>query len=151
MKIGDLARKSGLSIRTLRGYEDLGIITPVRSKGGTRVYSSTDVLVAQIVNRMRELDIPVTLIQTIATERRQYSTGDESSASMVEILEALNDTLTKRMAKTIELQDDLAKTLRLVRGCRGCKNKPNPKDCPDCPLEISREKTGLSQLIWQET
>ncbi len=148
LKIGDLARQSGLSVRTLRGYENLGIITPSRSDGGTRFYTEADVLIAQVVQRMRELDIPVELIQTIATKRHEYSTGDQSSTIMIEILEDLNDALSERMAKTIDLQDELNKTLRLVRGCQGCKNKPNPENCPTCPMEVSSNKTGMSRLIW---
>lgn len=149
LKIGGLARLSGLSERTLRNYEALGIITPLRSDGGTRLYRESDVVVAQVAHRMRTLDIPVGVIQKIATRRREFSTGDQSSAAMIGILEELADSLGTRAARTLELQDEMIRTVRVLRGCTGCQNRPAPKSCPDCPMEISPERTPLAQMIWQ--
>lgn len=42
LRIGDLARQFGLTLRTLRFYEDKGLITPKR-EGNTRLYSRRDV------------------------------------------------------------------------------------------------------------
>lgn len=149
LKIGSLAAHSGLSERTLRNYEELGIITPTRSRGGTRLYRQSDVEVACIAQRMRDLDIPVDIIRTIATRRRTFSTGDQAGAAMIEILEELADTLGARAAKTLSLQDEMIRTVRLLRGCRGCKNRPNPENCPDCPMESSPDRTSVARLIWQ--
>lgn len=150
MKIGRLARLSGLSERTLRYYEKLGIITPVRSDGGTRLYRKSDVEIAQMAQRMRELDIPVATIRALATRRRDFRTGDQSSAAMIEMLERLVDTLGVRAAQTLALRDEMIKTLGVLHGCRGCKNAPTPKDCPDCPMEISPDQTSLGRMIWQD-
>ena len=52
-KIGDVARRLGVSTRTLRYYEEVGLVTPAhRSAGGTRRYSEADL--ARVV-RVREL------------------------------------------------------------------------------------------------
>lgn len=150
IKIGRLAGMSGLSERTLRYYEKLGIITPVRSDGGTRLYRASDVEIAQLAQRMRELDIPVATIRAIATRRRDFRTGDQSSATMIDMLEGLVDSLGARAAQTLALQDEMLRTLRVLRGCRGCKNAPTPKDCPDCPMEISPDQTSLGRMIWQD-
>lgn len=150
LKIGSLAALSGLSERTLRYYEDLGIITPIRSGGGTRLYRQSDVEVACIAQRMRDLKIPVEIIRTIATRRREFPTGDQSSAAMIDILEELADNLGARAAKTLSLQDEMTRTVRLLRKCRGCQNRPNPKTCPACPMETSPERTSIARLIWQQ-
>ena len=150
-KIGDLAQLSGLSIRTIRGYEELGIISSVRSDGGTRYYSGSGLAIAKLAHRMRSLNIPVTTIQEIATRRRDFETGDLSSAAMTEILESLSDELRGQAARMLELEDEVMRTLRLIRGCNGCQNLPTPKTCPDCPMETSANKTDLSQMIWQDT
>ena len=149
LKIGGLARLSGLSERTLRHYEELGIITPIRTDGGTRLYREGDVEVARVAQRMRDLDIPVEIIRTIATRRRDFSTGDQSSTAMIEILEDLAEDLGVRAAKTLSLQNELIRTVRLLQGCRGCQNRPNPKSCPECPMEKSPDRSSVSRLIWQ--
>lgn len=149
LKIGSLAKLSGLSERTLRHYEGLGIITPIRSDGGTRLYRESDVEVARVAQRMRDLDIPVEIIREIATRRRDYPTGDQSSTAMIEMLEDLADKLGDRAAKTLSLQDELTRTVRLLRGCRGCQNRPDSKNCPECPMEKSPERSSVARLIWQ--
>lgn len=149
MKIGRLAKLSGLSERTIRHYERLGIIKPARSDGGTRFYGRREIEIAEVAHRMRELDIPVETIRTIATKRREFSTGDQSSAAMVEILEGLVDELGERISKTLSLQEEMIQTARLVRGCRGCKNKPAPATCPRCPMETAEDPPALARLIWQ--
>ncbi|MEM9229149.1 MAG: MerR family transcriptional regulator [Pseudomonadota bacterium] len=150
-KIGELAKLSGLSVRTIRGYEEMGIISSIRSDGGTRYYSETGLTIAKLAHRMRALNIPVTTIQDIATRRRDFDTGDLSSAAMTEILESLSDELRRQAARMLELEDEVMRTLRLIRGCRGCRNLPSAKTCPDCPMEMSDAKTDLSQMIWQDS
>ena len=44
MQIGQVAQKTELSIRTVRHYDDVGLVTPsARSAGGFRLYTETDV------------------------------------------------------------------------------------------------------------
>lgn len=150
-KIGELSERSGLSIRTLRGYEELGIITSARSDGGTRYYGEPELVIAQLANRMRALSIPVEVIKSIATRRRDFPTGDQSSAALMALLETLSDELRDQAARTLALHDEVTRTIRLLSGCKGCTNKPSPQTCPDCPMETSPEKTGMSQMIWQSS
>jgi len=149
LKIGALARLSGLSERTLRYYEELGIITPARTDGRTRLYSKKDIEVAKVANNLRELDIPLETIQAIASKRRKFKTGEQSSLAMAELLETLSSDLNERASKIISLQSDLITTMRLLRSCRNCKNKPSPTGCPTCPLEINEDTPQIVSLIWQ--
>ncbi len=52
MKIGELARLTGVSERSLRYYEELHLITPARTYGGHRVFAASDV---ERVIRIQEL------------------------------------------------------------------------------------------------
>lgn len=150
-KIGELSKASGLSVRTLRGYEELGIISPSRSGGGTRHYGDAELAIAQLAMRMRELNISVDVIKTIATRRRAYETGDQSSTEMMDILEHLTDDLRDQAAAILAMQDELRRTVRLLKGCQGCKNKPTPETCPDCPMQTSVDRPDMAQMIWQST
>lgn len=56
LKIGDVAERTGLSIRTLRHYDELGVVTPSdRSPGGFRLYSDADVHRILLIRRMKPL------------------------------------------------------------------------------------------------
>ncbi|MDA8335398.1 MAG: MerR family transcriptional regulator [Peptococcaceae bacterium] len=52
-RIEEIAKRTGMTRRTLRYYEDQGLLAPpVRSSGGFRLYSEEDVV---MVNRIKEL------------------------------------------------------------------------------------------------
>lgn len=52
MKIGELARLTGVSARSLRYYEQQGLMHSTRSVGGQRHYSATDVSRVEVVRRL---------------------------------------------------------------------------------------------------
>jgi DNA-binding transcriptional MerR regulator len=57
MRIGEVAEQTGLSLRTIRYYEEVGLVTPsARTSGGFRLYSETDVARLRLVRRMKPLE-----------------------------------------------------------------------------------------------
>lgn len=57
MQIGEVAERTGLSLRTIRYYEEVGLVTPsARTRGGFRVYSETDAARLELVKRMKSLE-----------------------------------------------------------------------------------------------
>jgi DNA-binding transcriptional MerR regulator len=57
MQIGEVAEQTGLSLRTIRYYEEVGLVTPsARTAGGFRLYSETDVARLRLVRRMKPLE-----------------------------------------------------------------------------------------------
>ena len=56
MRIGEVADQTSLSFRTLRHYDDVGLVTPSgRTEGGFRLYTERDVARLMIVRRMKPL------------------------------------------------------------------------------------------------
>ncbi|MFV2103080.1 MerR family transcriptional regulator [Micromonospora sp. LOL_024] len=56
-QIGEVAERTGLSLRTIRYYEEVGLIVPsARSQGGFRLYTDADVDRLQVVKRMKPLE-----------------------------------------------------------------------------------------------
>lgn len=57
VQIGDVAERTGLSLRTIRWYEEVGLVPPsARSAGGFRLYTDEDVQRLELVKRMKPLD-----------------------------------------------------------------------------------------------
>lgn len=57
MQIGEVAERTGLSLRTIRYYEEMGLIHPsARSRGGFRLYSEADVARLRVIMSMKPLD-----------------------------------------------------------------------------------------------
>lgn len=56
MQIGEVAERTGLSLRTIRYYEEVGLVTPsARSQGGFRLYVESDVARLTLVKQMKPL------------------------------------------------------------------------------------------------
>ena len=56
MQIGEVAERTGLSLRTIRYYEEVGLVVPsARSQGGFRLYADPDVDRLELVKRMKPL------------------------------------------------------------------------------------------------
>ncbi len=57
MQIGEVSERTGLSLRTIRHYEEVGLVAPsTRSKGGFRLYDEADVDRLHVVKRMKPLE-----------------------------------------------------------------------------------------------
>jgi DNA-binding transcriptional MerR regulator len=57
MQIGEVAERTGLSLRTIRYYGEMGLVPPsARSVGGFRLYTENDVARFRVIMRMKPLD-----------------------------------------------------------------------------------------------
>lgn len=66
MRIGEAAERVGLSIRTIRHYEDAGLVLPsARSEGGFRLYTDADLERLAVVKRMKPLGFSLDEMRTL--------------------------------------------------------------------------------------
>jgi DNA-binding transcriptional MerR regulator len=67
--IGDLARRTGLAVRTIRFYSDRGIVAPAdRSPAGHRLYDDDAVARLDLVRTLRELDVDLPTIRKVLNQ-----------------------------------------------------------------------------------
>jgi DNA-binding transcriptional MerR regulator len=65
-KVGELARRTGLSVRTLRYYDEIGLLRPTHhSEAGYRLYAPPDIARLQQIRSLRELGFPLEEIRTL--------------------------------------------------------------------------------------
>ncbi|WP_232374727.1 MerR family transcriptional regulator [Mycolicibacterium mengxianglii] len=67
LSIGDFSRMTQLSVKALRHYHDVGLVTPVYVDPATgyRYYSQQQIPTVQVVRRLRELDMPVAEVRAV--------------------------------------------------------------------------------------
>ncbi|MET0342853.1 MAG: MerR family transcriptional regulator [Polyangiales bacterium] len=69
LKIGELARRTGLTLRALRHYEDIGLLIPSdRTGAGYRLYDRDDVARLYRILALRRLDLPLADIKKLLTD-----------------------------------------------------------------------------------
>ncbi len=72
MQIGEVATRTELSLRTIRHYEETGLVTPsARSQGGFRLYTESDVQRLMVLRRMKPLGFTLEQMRDLldATDR----------------------------------------------------------------------------------
>lgn len=103
--IGDLARLSGVTSRTLRHYDAIGLLTPRGAgPGGRRVYGRDELLRLQQILVLRELDVP------LATVAEMLPDGTDPAGDAAALLERLR-THQGRLLAERDRFDRLARTV----------------------------------------
>jgi MerR family copper efflux transcriptional regulator len=68
VQIGDVAERTGLSLRTIRWYEEVGLVPPsARTSGGFRLYTDADIERLELVKRMKPLDFTLEEMRDLLT------------------------------------------------------------------------------------
>ncbi len=74
LQIGEVARRVDLSIRTIRHWEEMGLITPTaRSSGGFRLYSDEDVARIRLLRFMKPLKLSLEEMRELLQIREQLT------------------------------------------------------------------------------
>ncbi|OJU03039.1 MAG: Cu(I)-responsive transcriptional regulator [Rhizobium sp. 63-7] len=121
MNIGSAARKSGLPAKTIRYYEEIGLLKADRAANGYRDYSAADVNRLQFVHRSRNLGFSVEECRQLLS---LYDDKQRASAEVKAIAEAKLDDIDRKLAELTSLRSALR---HLVDHCHG-------DDRPDCPI-----------------
>jgi DNA-binding transcriptional MerR regulator len=113
MRIGEAATASGASVRSLRYYEDEGLIVPGRCGNGYRDYCRTTIDRVLLVRSLLESGLPVRLIRE-ALPRLAGGPGQPASeqAEFLREVRAYRDRLAARIAALTAQQDALDAYLR---------------------------------------
>ncbi|MGD9620581.1 MAG: MerR family transcriptional regulator [Mycolicibacterium sp.] len=116
MQIGQVATRAQLSIRTVRHYDDVGLVTPsVRSAGGFRLYTEADVDRLLVVRRMKPLGFTLAEMKNLLAA---LDTLDDTKSSVSERKTAVQ-CLRECRAKTGESAERLRQQLAYAEELAG--------------------------------
>lgn len=149
-KIGEVAELLSTSVRTIRYYEEEGLLQPLRTGGGTRLYSERHVSRIRSILHLAENGFSLRSIRLLSSIRETCKTGDESSVKVSEQLAGELEEVTRRIGELMRLKREIEKAGALVRECHGCGNKPTSKGCPTCPVKRHADREALLSLIWDQ-
>ena len=76
-KIGQIAKLSGLSHRTMRYYEEMGLLLSKRTKGGQRTYSEQDLVYLKRIVELKGLGFSLSEIERIFELKSQDESGNK--------------------------------------------------------------------------
>lgn len=121
MTIKEAARRSGLPAKTIRYYEQIGLIHPARGQNGYRRFRDSDLHRLAFLARARSLGFSIEDCRALLAlwEDRSRASGD--------VKRLAESHLAQISAKIAELQAMQAALAPLVSDCAG-------DDRPDCPI-----------------
>lgn len=121
MNIGDVADRSGLPPKTIRYYEDIGLIRPSRSANGYRAFQDSDLHKLAFLGRARALGFSIEDCRTL------LGLYEDESRESAQVKALAQDHLTAIDEKIAQLQSMRDTLSHLVEACQGDHR-------PDCPI-----------------
>jgi len=135
MNIGTVAELSGVRAKTIRYYEEIGLIpSAVRGDNGYRAYGPSDVETLRFVQRARSLGFSVRDVASLLAlwRDKDRASGDVKKLALDQI---------KAVEERIAQLESIRRTLvDLTERCHG-------DDRPDCPIleDLAANYAGLAQ------
>lgn len=149
-KIGDVAQILATSIRTIRYYEEEGLVTPIRTAGGTRLYSVRHLDRLRAILGLAQGGYSLEFIKDLADLRARSATGDDCQKAVSARLDAILADIEKRMHELRSLALEVRAAKNTVQQCAGCRHLPSTAGCPHCPVIDRLPYIELLNLIWDQ-
>src|SRR5262245_1058452 len=132
---GEMARRTSNTLRTVRFYEEEGILRPVRrTDGGHRLFDLRELDRLMLVTDMRAAGLSLDEIRQILEVKQHAATGGEAARQATEILKRRIDELRDKLAVLARLQEDLTQTNEIMASCLECKDAAFPGNCDACSV-----------------
>ncbi|MEU3990314.1 MerR family transcriptional regulator [Streptomyces platensis] len=132
MQIGEAAARTELSLRTIRHYEETGLVVPAaRSQGGFRLYTETDVARLMVIRRMKPLGFTLDQMRDLLDVTDQLDADDTLSADEREALLHRLRTYQQAAAEQVE---KLRAQLSHAEDFEGTLRKRLPSPAPSSSL-----------------
>ncbi|MFY0646203.1 Cu(I)-responsive transcriptional regulator [Sulfitobacter geojensis] len=131
MNIKSVSIATGLPTKTIRYYEEVGLVRPSRQANGYRVFSENDVHKLAFLARSRSLGFPVESCRSLLA---LYDDQARASADVKAIAEQHLAEIDQKLAELGAMRETLN---TLIRSCAGDNR-------PDCPIlnDLAQEVEG---------
>ena len=122
LNIGKAAKLSNLTVKTVRYYADIGLVSPVKNNNtGYRDFSEDDVARLQFISKARKFNFSIQECEELLS---LYSDKNRSSR---EVKALTLEKISEINVKLLELKDLKKQLSFLADNCKG-------NDRPDCPI-----------------
>lgn len=135
IRVGELAKRTGKTVRALHLYEELNLLKPVhRSKGGFRLYAPSAVNRVEWIGKLQEAGFSLHDLQDLLHGVNEQS--GVASMAMERVRQVFADRLREtreQIVRLTQLERDLDASLAYLEGCRSCEPEAHQiQECPSC-------------------
>jgi len=130
--VGDIAKRLNVSARTVRYYEELGLISSERSQCGYRIFNETQIERLKTILALKEIGMPLEEISHLLHLRQHGVTGSESAPKLLEYLRLKYKEMNNVAEKYNTLLKELSSVIKIVEDCKACNNTTEETTCERC-------------------
>lgn len=106
--IGDVARKVGLTPRTIRYYEDIGLLNSVRRvEGGRRVYTEADLRRLKFIQRLKVLGLTLDEMKELEDLYYTHGSNERVLPHLLELLDGHLASIDSRITQLASLKGEI--------------------------------------------
>ena len=119
LRIGEVARRTGLPVKTIRYYCDEGLLQPrARSESGYRLFDEENLAELTIIRSLRAMDVSIPELARILEVRRA---GVCNCSALKDSIAAKMESINMRIYELATMKDELARLLGSWQDCGGSK------------------------------
>jgi len=146
---GDLARECDTTVRTVRFYEEAGVLCPeTRSRGGHRLFGEGDLQKLKLIMDLREAGLSLNEIRSLFQLKSEHRSAEAASAALAGVLEGQIDGMQRKIAVLRRLREELAATVAIIGECTACDSETFPQNCTDCDVMNRPDLPRAMRLLW---
>jgi DNA-binding transcriptional MerR regulator len=146
---GEMARQSSNTLRTVRFYEEEGILRPVRrTDGGHRLFDGPELERLMLVTDMRAAGLSLDEIKQILEVKQHSACGSDAAKQATAILSRRITELRDKLAVLARLQDDLGQTTDIMTTCLTCHDTGFPTRCASCQVMAGPSLPRTMRVLW---
>jgi MerR family transcriptional regulator, copper efflux regulator len=133
LRVGELAKAVGKSVRAIHLYEELGLLRPVqRTSGGFRLFRSDAVDRINWITKLQAIGFSLTEIQGFVREFEAADSGRSATARVKSVFQEKLGQIRNSLAQLQVIENDLVEALEYLDSCKDCAPVFRPNECRAC-------------------
>jgi len=148
LTIGDIAKAAGTTPRTVRFYEEIGLISPVkRTPNGYRLYGQDELQKLRLITALKRSGFQLKSVRALFDLKAAECTGGEAAVTVQRILRRHLADVEETLGSVRAARDDIRRTIEALEACVSCSKPVNEADCLNCERWKSVTKQGLTETL----
>src|SRR5438132_7256803 len=133
MRVGELAKAAGKTVRAMHLYEELGLLEPrARSEGGFRLYGPEAIDRIHWIVKLQAIGFTLAEIQGFVKDFQHASSAPAASARVRALFTEKQAQIRKQITQLQVIENDLSEAIAYLDSCQTCSDEFAPSECGDC-------------------
>jgi DNA-binding transcriptional MerR regulator len=136
MRVGELAKAVGKTVRAMHLYEELGLLEPrSRSEGGFRLYGVEAIERIHWIVKLQAIGFTLAEIQGFVKDFQHAGSGREATQRVRQLFTEKQSQLREQITHLQVIENDVTEALAYLDSCQTCSDDYAPTECGACDHE----------------